>query len=253
MELKKIHSNRFEVMFYELDQSGHVSIKSIFNYLQGTADRHSRNLGTSVNDFSSSGKTWVYSKLKLEMESYPGSEGSVTVKTWRSKAEDFTAYREFTIRDENSIIIGGATAALALIDINTRKPVAIPQEIMNQFSPEEGHAIGSNFDRISLPEAFHNTKPFYVRLSDLDPNGHVNNAAYVDYLTEAVPENIQREYQIKSIEINFRAEAFYGDLLRSNVFCKKNNEEKIFLHSLLRNDDKTETTRAITMWKKRMD
>jgi medium-chain acyl-[acyl-carrier-protein] hydrolase len=54
--------------------------------------------------------------------------------------------------------------------------------------------------------------PWPIRFHDLDVNGHVNNAAYFEWIFEATPLD-PMEWDIRSISASFRSSARFGDAL----------------------------------------
>ena len=56
---------------------------------------------------------------------------------------------------------------------------------------------------------------FQVRRRDVDMNGHVNNVVYTEWLLEGVPESAWAELELKEIEIEFRAEATFGETVET--------------------------------------
>ena len=52
-------------------------------------------------------------------------------------------------------------------------------------------------------------KPIW--LSDLDTNGHVNNAQYIKWITDCFSEEQSRNCRITSLHINYLEETLLGD------------------------------------------
>ena len=59
--------------------------------------------------------------------------------------------------------------------------------------------------------------PFKVRMHDLDLNGHVNNAIFVEWAVETVPKEILASFTPIVIDVLFQKEALYGDAIRSQT------------------------------------
>jgi len=242
-------SELYEVKFYEGDGSGLVTVRSLCNYLQAVANNHSRSRGTSIDHFEAENLTWVYSRFLLEITRYPKCFEPLTAYTWRSGFNTFFAYREFVIAGGDGLTAAAGTTVLALIDRDTRKPVPIPNSLTGQFAPELGSAIIRREERLSDPAGVDTGKEFPVRTSDIDINGHVNNAAYIEWITECVPEATARIMRPCSIEVDFLAEAFYGETIRSESGNEDGGADESYLHRLVRTGDGRVTTRGRTRWK----
>ena len=247
-EIVKSLIERHEIRFHEVDRIGRASIHTISNCMQDTANNHSRALGTSVEDFSDRNMTWVFARMRIQMTRYPVYPGVFHIDTWRSVVYNFWAFREYLILDDNMELIGRASGKLSLIDIEKRRPVKIPSFLREQFIPEKGRAIEDPLERLDENDTYTHEKRFMVRASDLDINDHVNNVSYIDWITESVPGEILMNYSLSDIDIDYRNEARYGDVIMSR--CEPHNEDEAsFVHALVREKDGRIITLAHTAWK----
>ena len=105
-----------------------------------------------------------------------------------------------------------------------------------------------------------------VRRSDLDMNEHVNNASYLKWLLEDVPEGVHEAMRVAGVDIEFRAEARYGDDVVSRCAQRAFTTEAsdgssgrgdgdtvTMQHSLLRPRDGVELLRANTHWRRPLE
>ncbi len=249
------HRETFEVLFYHLDRNGKASIRAIMNFMQATANMHGKTLGTSLDDFSEMNFTWVFSRFHIKIDDYPGHYDLISVDTWRSESKKCFAFREFQVFDADGSLLCSASASAVLIDKVTRKPIDIPDMIKAQFAHEEGRAVEDNFAQMNELVEEDYCKSFHVRLSDIDMNQHVNNTSYLDWITEAIPEEILMNEKLVSCEIGYKAEAFYGDTIESfsgyeTSLSDSCCDRKSYLHRLVRKSDKKITTIARTVWEK---
>ena len=101
-------------------------------------------------------------------------------------------------------------------------------------------------------------------------NWHVNNASYLKWLLEDVPAGVQEAMQVSGVctgvDIEFRAEARYGDVVVSRSAQRSFNGRSLthadgsrgssdgdsvtMQHSLLRQRDGVELLRAHTHWRR---
>jgi medium-chain acyl-[acyl-carrier-protein] hydrolase len=135
-----------------------------------------------------------------------------------------------------------------MIDFSKRRPVKLPDFLDSIENKEKGRALDDPFDRLPVLKTVENERKFIVRYSDLDVNNHVNSGHYITWALEALPVAIREKYQVKDIQINYRAEAVYGDRVLSQIeaFRKKDGFE--VLHRLLREKDGKELCRAVSQW-----
>lgn len=69
-----------------------------------------------------------------------------------------------------------------------------------------------------------------VRRGDVDLYGHLHNTTYMDWLMEAVPDNLYRDWEPRSFGIRFFGEACLGD----DVIFSTRRGERGHLHEVRR-------------------
>lgn len=244
----RVYREKFDVKFYEAGSRGTATMRALCNYLQATANNHSRILGTSMSDFSDRNMTWVYSRFHVHADRYPSCYENISVETWRSQSSDAFAFREYRVYDERDSVIASGTARLVLIDVVSRKPVPIPSNIKGQFVPEMGRALNDDFTPIAKPREYSLEMDFLVRMSDIDINNHANNSSYVDWVTECVPHDVMKERILRSIEFDYRAEVRYGETITSASAPEHGGRGGVFVHRLSQKGDDRPRTLARTTW-----
>ena len=251
MENKNLYREEHPVKFNEIDASGLMNVRSLFNCLQEAAYNSSRVLGTSIDAMQVERVTWVYTRLLVEVSRYPSFMENLRLSTWRSHCDGNTAFREFLMEDPAGAVIARATAQLVLLSIDTRRPAEIPEFMKSQFAPELGSAASVSVEKLAEPGAPENEIEFRVRSSDIDINGHVNNAAYAEFITECVPREVVMSLRPSRVVINFLAEVFYGQRIISRSACTETGSPaaaQVFSHSLVRSDDARTVARSRTEW-----
>ena len=240
-------STDFVVQIYDAGPDSKARIKSLFNYMQCSADLHSRSLGTSLTSMSEQNLTWVYSRFYAIVYDYPKIYDRVCCKTWRSRMIDNFVCRDFIINNDSDKCCIKATASLALINRTSRKPVAIPESVKTQL--DYSNEINLEFpqesvDKIDEYDYFYKIKAKY---DDIDINGHMNNASYAGIFFESVYEKLKERAILKSIDIFFKGEINYGDDLECRVTSLKKTEN-LFYHKLFNITKERFSAYAVTQW-----
>ncbi len=252
MNHPNLYSEERTVKFLEVDGSRRMTVKSLCNCLQEAAYNSSAMLGTSIDAIHGENVTWVYSRFMVKVAAYPEFGEALKVFTWRSRFEENTAFREFIVEDASGSSLVKATAGVTLIDIATRKPAPIPETMRNQFAPGLGSAAVEQVEKLTEPVSTINEMEFRIRSSDLDINGHVNNAAYIEFMSECVPGDVILAMRPCEIAVNFLAEVHYGEgIMSQSCPCEKAGGDGSFefLHRLVRAGDGRTVTRGRTLWR----
>jgi acyl-CoA thioesterase FadM len=195
----------YRVRFDEAGPDGTLSAAGYLRYAQDLAWIHSETAGFGREWYAARGLTWLARAIELEIfapVTY-GAELDVTThltgfrRVWARRAT------EFRLRGQSDEV-ASATTDWVLINAGGR-PVRPPEGVIEAFGSDL-----ADFTPLRLahqpppPEATRHEST--VRRGELDPLGHLNNAAYLDYLDEhfldvarhaALPE--KRRYQIEFV------------------------------------------------------
>lgn len=241
----------FEVQLHEVDQGLKARLKSLFNYMQSSADRHSRKLGTSAALMSEKNLTWVYSRFYTVIESYPDMYNRIFCQTWRSAVINGHVRREFVIRDLQGAVILRATSSLALIDRTVRKPVPIPEFITSTLEHDAAGSMDFPPNNIEQPDEFDYIATMKARYDDIDFNGHMNNSSYAGLFFESIYEKFRDAMTLRSIDISFKGEIVYGDELECSVAPSPDGDGK-FYHRLFNKTKGRVSAYAVTAWENKL-
>ncbi|MGB4598603.1 MAG: acyl-ACP thioesterase domain-containing protein [Trichlorobacter sp.] len=237
----------FGVHYHEVDQQGMVRLPVVMTWLQDAGIDHALELGVAVRDLRKLGLTWVLSRLTLELERFPRGGQQVTVRTWPVTCEGLFSIRDYQLLDADGQQIGQATTSWAVLDLKTRRPVRISDQLP-PYPLRPLRALADPFATLPMLEQCSTALQLPVLRADLDPNRHVNNTVYAAWALEAVPSGIADSCQPVRLEIGFRAEALYGDTIRSCCAALPDDPHTL-LHRIEHAGDGRELCRLRTTWK----
>jgi acyl-ACP thioesterase len=244
-----IWRDAYRIRSYEVDCHHRLSVLALFNFMQEAASRHAEALGVSIQQLLSENYTWLLSRLKIKIASFPVWKDQIQISTWPSGAQRLFALRDFELRDKNNQVFAAAVSAWLILDVQKRRPVRIGP-FVERLKPLEGdHILPETLDKLPGLEFRTHEKKFVVRHRDLDINQHANNVSFVEWLLESVPVRVLNTSTLAELEINFLAEAFYEDLILAACH-PLDSQDTCFHHSLIRQQDGQELVRARTMWRK---
>lgn len=242
-----LHTETFHVRSYEIDPQGVASTQTVCNYLQEAAGNHAHALGFSIEHLGAQGFTWVLARLHVQIDRYPRWRDRLTVTTWPSGHNGLFATRDFLVHDGQGSLIARATSAWLMIDLERRRPTRIPATFDVYENPGRPRALADPAERLPAPEGTPEAHRFRVRYSDLDLNGHVNNVRYVEWAVEAVEAERLQQAEVAALEVHFRAETGYGDVV--TVHTAPAAGDAVLLHRLV-GEAGREVARARTRWRR---
>ena len=246
--MEKTHSQVYTVRNYEVGPHQAAHVRTLLDYLQETADSHSRELGISVRDLLKKGLLWVLAAYHLNVERYPAAGEKVTVNTWYPGRHDRFYLRDFEVHGTDGNLIAAATTSWALIDVVKRRPVNRErEEVLPDLPVLDRRAVEGGIEHLPPADSPYRGDPFTVGASCLDMYRHVNHVFYIQWALDPVSPGMEKGVLPFSIEAVFKAEAVAGDRLA--VALKPAVEEGTWLHSITRENDGKEVTRLRTKWK----
>lgn len=212
-----IYTESFKIRANEVDASGRATLPAICNLLQEVAGNHALELEFDITDLHKQNLTWVLHRMHIQMHSYPEWRKRITIETWPAAGDALRAYRDYRILDDQGKELGVALSYWMMINMDSRRPTRMPQEVLDLRLSGREHTLPIQNDRISTKVDWEDVTSFHVRKSDLDMNKHVNNVTYIQWICDACGDT---EYRIKEMDIQFLQESIEGDQL----ICSKHNE-----------------------------
>ena len=171
------------VRTYECGPDGAATMASVCNWLQEAASLNAEALAFSKSNFESAGEniSWVLTRLKVKMSRFPKWGETVSILTFPRGGRRIVAWRDFVLSGANGEELGRATSEWMLIDLSSRKVVAIPEAVFAAANTVREPVFGDEplpklrwECSVASPDAL----VFRARRGDIDLNGHVNNVHY---------------------------------------------------------------------------
>jgi len=230
----------FQVRVSEVHFNRKLNLTALADYLQEVAWVHASILGINVPDLLPRNLTWALSRMKIVIDKLPMEGDQITVETWPSGFERFTAFRTFQVLDKTRKIIASATSSWLIFNIKTRRMVEIPEDVRLVKGAGDKHLSQT----IPKSSTYTHEMQFSVRLFETDINDHANNVTYFNWLVESIPIEFLKNHEIKRVDIQFKGEAVLGDQI---VTRSQPSEDTVFLHQI-NNQSGKELVRARTFW-----
>lgn len=195
----------YRVRFDEAGPDGKLRASGFLRFAQDLAWIHSEAAGFGRDWYGARGLTWLARAIELEIDAPVTYGAALDVTTHLTGFRRVWARRltEFRLHEQPDLI-ARATTDWVLINADGR-PVRPPEGVIEAFGSDL-----ADFAPLRLPDqpapADARRYDSTVRRGELDPLGHLNNAAYLDYLDEhyldpgrhdALPE--KRRYQVEFV------------------------------------------------------
>jgi len=252
MEKEQSKIGRYEFLAepFHCDFSSHLLMGHLGNHLLNAADFHANDRGFGMHYLNTINKTWVLSRLAIEMEQMPLAYDRFAVETWVESAKRFFTRRNFMVQDtKTGQIFGYGRSIWAMIDTVSRQPVNlldIKDGLLSQFVEEGKSCPIARESRVMMDNNVELLGSVIARYNDIDVNGHVNSVKYIEHVLDLFPLSLYSEKRLLRFEIAYVAEAHYGDELR---FYSETDDNLIYKVRITRsnadNPDEVETCRCM--------
>lgn len=208
-----IWQETFPVRFGNIDRSDRLTLASTFDFFQEVAISHAEDLGVGRDALARTRQAWVLSRMSVVLERRPKLGETITVRSWPRGSDRLFAVRDYDIRDGSDRPIVRGRSGWIILDIDKRRPLRVQQLIENLPLNEGLDAFSAGAAGLDARDNLSKTGERRAAYSDIDYNGHVNNARYVQWIQDIVePEILEKAGHIR-LDINYVSEIKPGELI----------------------------------------
>lgn len=198
--------------------------------LQQAADNHTKLFGIGFQQLIQQHKAWVLCHTYYDVRRLPVDYEQVTIRTWSRGTNGLFAWRDFQMIDKDGNVIVAASTSWVVIDTEARHVVRLG-EIVNGF--EHHPDLATDIDKLprlrvpkdSVPEQLVVGQP--VNLSMLDHTQHVNNAEYIKWVFDHLPEGYTTAAPFK-LHVEYIKETQPGEEVSISLHRLPENNELLF-------------------------
>lgn len=202
------------IQCYETDAAWRLKPASFMNFAQEAAGNHAVYLGFGYDELIAKNTAWILSRVHVVFNDTPKWKEDITLTTWHKGLNRLFFLRDFVLTDKEGRERVKATTSWLVLDLATRRLVRDPK-LMEDGTVCTDNAIETPADKVQMPkdiEAVH-VMDHVVAYSDVDMNGHTNNAMYMQWAMDAVDYDIASTMPVKEFTINFNHETKPGDVV----------------------------------------
>jgi fatty acyl-ACP thioesterase A len=235
---------RLQVRVYEAGPGGTAGIPVLADYLQESAAAHADALAVGAEPMAAAGLAWILTRLKIAVTRLPAVGESVDIETWPAALDKRFATRAWRLYDADGQPLADALAHWAAFDIARRRLAPMPDWIGQRVGPGDPPPLAFEGRSLPAPDATEGTVALTPRRTDLDVNGHVNNARLLGWLLEPLPD--AEVAALASLDAAFRHECRAGETVESRLGPLHTGKRR---HALTRAADRTDLVRAVGVWR----
>ncbi len=211
-EVKKEYIWRTHVSTYDVDYYQRLRLSSQLRLQQEVGELHFGEADCGYQTLYRHGMAFVLSRTSSVICRSPMMGEPVALRSWHRESKGARLFRCYQFLDETGAAIIESVSAFALVDVNGHallRPSVLEQRLgiradnrqINGCPDPKKLVIGA-----PLAPAGERT----VVWSDIDWNGHLNNAVYADIACDTAPGGMKGK-RVTAFSVEFLKEAFYGE------------------------------------------
>ena len=205
---------KFHIPCYNTDASWRLKPAAFMDLAQEAAGLHAVHLGFGYDDLIQTNTAWILSRVHIEFVDMPMWRDHITLTTWHKGANRLFFLRDFIMTDDKGRTRVKATTSWLILNLDTRRLVRDPM-LMEEVTVCLENVIETPADKVQMPKEVQAelVLEHTVAYSDIDMNGHTNNAMYMQWAMDAVDYATASSKPVKEVTINFNHETKAGDVV----------------------------------------
>lgn len=195
---------------YQTDRQGLLKPSGFMDMAQEIAYWAADAMGFGYDSLHVHHTAWVMTRLHIQFLQPVHWRDSVTLFTWHKGYSGIFFFRDFLMQDAAGETAVAVTSSWVVIDERSRRMVK-PEELLQLAQVEQpDHAIAEPAPKIILPKEMEPAGEHMVLSTEIDINGHTNNACYVVWATNCLPSEAALQ-PVKGLYVNFHKETTEGE------------------------------------------
>ena len=179
----------------DFDRYRRLHPTAVLDLFQDIGGLQAEMMGIGYDAMAAQNVFWAVVRTAYQVEHTPAEHEVVKVSTWPHSPSRFSFQRDYALRSADGSLLVRGTSEWVLMDMNTRSLTSVLDHYHGSLDFLDFAADGSGLS-------------ITPRYSDVDQNGHVNNARYASFVLDAL--NPSATGSITSFQIDFRHEVIEG-------------------------------------------
>ncbi|MDR2358021.1 MAG: hypothetical protein LBD92_08085 [Oscillospiraceae bacterium] len=214
----------------ETDFKRELKLSALLGMFQETAEPASVELGFGFDVMRGRfNAAWILTRIRVDIMRPAVWRDELVIGTWNRKHSRVTFERDFVARSASGETVAAAVTSWVVLDVDTRAMKTASDFGFDIPDIDMPRAIDCRPGRIRAPIELEPTYTRTVRYSDIDVNGHVNNARYVDFAMDCIRIERHRTHRVSSIEIGYVSEAREGDAISLRSVSPPSEPDTVYI------------------------
>jgi len=199
------------VSFSQCTPDRNISWTEILKFTSDNAGEDFTKRGMSWPFLLEQGIAFIVSRTSFHVHKMPVADQRITFNTFEVAPSGPLSNRYYEIIDTNTKeVLISAMSQWSILNMKERKMLPAKSFTLRPTPTRTVDFDGIAAGRIKTPETMEDWGHHQIKYSDLDANGHTNNAKYANFVFDAIPAEYQTK-QFKDFRLNYSKEAMLGE------------------------------------------
>lgn len=210
--MEGIYRHQITIMAPDTDCFGRLKSSALLSILQEAAEAQCRELSLDWQTLAKQQLFWALTRQSVAITRLPMAGETITVETWPGVTTRVAYPRSAAAYDAEGNELFRSLGLWVLVNLETRAMVLPGKSGISVDGILRGDELpipGSIPPAVLELEAERS-----VRYSELDRNGHVNNARYLDWLEDLLPAAFHREHPMECFTVSYLNEIREGETVK---------------------------------------
>ncbi|MCQ2203178.1 MAG: thioesterase [Bacteroidales bacterium] len=245
-----IHHEQIVITHELTNASGTLKEGAMSQFLSDVAIGHTKILGVDMDAMSKIGLTWMLHSIHLTINQWPHINDTLEIDTFPSGLDRLFALRCYEIKNSQGNQIAKASSRWMQIDVSRRRPVRPTPAIVTLnagLQLPQDMPIG-DLVTTEMPQDMKEATHYIASDSDIDFNGHVTQATYLQWLANTMSKTYNDKYRLAEAQVIYMREILPGNTILSLIKEEKTDNGIKVYHKLMSEDHQITHCIGLTIW-----
>ncbi len=202
------------------DCFGRLKPASILFFVQEAAGGHCKQLQLDWHTLAQKNLFWAIIRHRVQISRVPTVGETILLQTWPMPTTRVAFPRSVVAYDADGNELFRSVSIWVLMDLQKRSMVLPAKSGILVPGVLRGNELPAPASL--TPMELQNTTQRMVCFTDLDINGHMNNARYLDWVSDLLPASFHRHHHVRDMTLGYLSEAREGQLLQLQFQAEEN-------------------------------
>lgn len=202
------YEEKIKIHHFHCNAFGEMTLSAILDIMLVASNNQEATIPEARDGLRNEGWAWVITQNQININRLPRYNETITASTEATTYNRFFSKRRFELIAEDGEMLAEAETTFALIDLNQRSIVRIPEIVADWYQVTKETKPSKRKRLAKTVETDSKTDTFEVKFLDVDINNHVNNTIYLNWISNSLGMEWFEKYAPVAVTIAYEKEMY---------------------------------------------